>query len=270
MTRSAHRPLTAVAAVLVAAPVAVRRRWPALALVTSSVAALVQAPLGGHLTEANGLILPPLLLCYGAGAWAGLRRGVAATAAATACFAALAVTTPTPGSAAQALARIVFASLLCLPAWLVGRIARTPTLRADAFRRLAEQAAADVQAKERSAAAEERVRIGRELQDIVAHSVSAMVVQAGAPARCSPGTPIAPGRRLPASSRPAGRRWQTCAGCSASCGRTTIRRRSRRSRGCPSCKRSSTTRALAGWRATSRPKASRPGSHRASTWSHTA
>ena len=34
-------------------------------------------------------------------------------------------------------------------------------------------------AHERAAIAQERVRIGGELQDIIAHSVSAMVIQAG-------------------------------------------------------------------------------------------
>jgi signal transduction histidine kinase len=174
-----HRPLTAVAAVLVSAPIAIRRRWPVLALVASSFAALAQGLLGGHMTDANGLVLAPILLCYGAGAWADRRRGMAATAAATASYAALAISTGTPGSAGQTLAQIIFAGLLCVPASLVGRIARTRTLRTDAFRRLADQTADDVRAKERLAAADERARIGRELHDIVARSVAAMIVQAG-------------------------------------------------------------------------------------------
>jgi signal transduction histidine kinase len=177
--QTANRPLTLAAAALVAAPIAVRRRWPAAALVASSGVTFAQGALGGHLTAANGLVLPPILLAYGAGAWCGLRRGLIAVGAATACYAATALSTPTPSSASQALAQIIFAGLLCIPAWLVGMIARGPTLRADASRRVALKTAEEVAARERAASAEERARIRRELHDVIAHSVTAMVVQAG-------------------------------------------------------------------------------------------
>ena len=69
--QTTNRLATVVAAALFAAPVAVRRRWPLGAVVASSLVAVIQAPLGGHLTAANGIILPALLLGYGAGAWLG-------------------------------------------------------------------------------------------------------------------------------------------------------------------------------------------------------
>ena len=58
-------------------------------------------------------------------------------------------------------------------------VAREPIRRADAFRELAAPTAAESEAREQAAIAAERVRIGHELQDIIAHSVSAMVMQAG-------------------------------------------------------------------------------------------
>ena len=66
-----------------------------------------------------------------------------------------------------------------VPAWLVGRFVRRHSVRAGAFRELAAQAAAEQDAHDAAAIAEERARIGSELQDIIAHSVSAMVIQAG-------------------------------------------------------------------------------------------
>ena len=74
---------------------------------------------------------------------------------------------------------VVFAAVLWVAPWLLGRLARAPSRRADAFRDLAEQTAAEVEARRRAAVAEEQALIGQELQDIIAHSVSAMIVQAG-------------------------------------------------------------------------------------------
>ena len=175
----AHRWITVAAAVLVAAPIAVRRRWPSGALIASCAVALGQAPLGGNLTAANGLILPPILLAYAAGAWLDLRRSVIALLAALGLFGALVMYQERPESASAAAGAVAFAGLLCAAPWVVGRVAHTPSRRADAFRLLARQTAAEVQAREQAAIAEERMRIGSELQDIIAHSVSAMVVQAG-------------------------------------------------------------------------------------------
>jgi signal transduction histidine kinase len=171
--------VTGVAAVLFAAPVSVRRSWPAGALISSSAAAAVQAALGGHLSEANGIIVPVVLLAYGAGAWLPSRRGLSALVVAAALFSGLALTTPTPGSIGEAGQDTFFVALFFFPPWFAGRITREPSRRAAAFRALAEQAAAENDERERVAVAEERARIGNELQDIIAHSVSAMIIQAG-------------------------------------------------------------------------------------------
>jgi signal transduction histidine kinase len=73
----------------------------------------------------------------------------------------------------------VDAALLIIGPWLAGRLARERTRRTAAFRDLAAQAVAEREQRAQAAIAEERIRIGGELQDIIAHSVSAMVIGAG-------------------------------------------------------------------------------------------
>src|SRR5207244_12305640 len=65
-------------------------------------------------------------------------------------------------------------------AWLAGRLVHKRQLFAQAFAERARVLERERDANARLAAAEERVRIAREMHDAVGHSVSVMVVQAGA------------------------------------------------------------------------------------------
>ncbi len=64
-------------------------------------------------------------------------------------------------------------------AWLAGRLVRQRQLYASALEERGRVLEREQEANARVVAAEERVRIARELHDIVGHSVSVMVVQAG-------------------------------------------------------------------------------------------
>lgn len=65
-------------------------------------------------------------------------------------------------------------------AWFAGRLVQKRQLYAQAFAERARVLEREQEANARVAAAEERVRLARELHDAVGHSVSVMVVQAGA------------------------------------------------------------------------------------------
>jgi signal transduction histidine kinase len=89
---------------------------------------------------------------------------------------ALAATIPVDEDASD----FMFAAFLFGGTWLVGRALRTNRLRARELEALAAELANEREERARLAVAAERARIARELHDVVAHSVSTMVVQAEA------------------------------------------------------------------------------------------
>jgi signal transduction histidine kinase len=73
-----------------------------------------------------------------------------------------------------------FIAVLLLAPWLVGKAMRGRVAHMGVLQLRAEKAEREREQRAREAAREERARIARELHDVIAHSVSVMVVQAGA------------------------------------------------------------------------------------------
>ncbi len=179
----AHRPVTAAASVFFAAPIAIRRRWPSFALPFCAFVAAISKPFGSELLMSlNGDVVPVLVLAYSAGAWVEGRRSVVVMMLGLALLSAWGLL-PGVGGAPTGVGPIAgalfYVSALVVPAWFVGCLVRGHGHRATAFRELAANAAAEQDARESAVIVAERARIGSELQDIIAHSVSAMVIQAG-------------------------------------------------------------------------------------------
>ncbi len=80
----------------------------------------------------------------------------------------------------HSVAEMIFIPLEFAIAWVAGFALRERVEQAEAAEVRADQAERDRDAAARIAVAEERVRIARELHDVVAHAVSVMVLQVGA------------------------------------------------------------------------------------------
>ncbi len=164
------------AALLYTLPLLARRRYPFLVPVVvfavHTLSSFLDVP-GGR-REFTG-VLAFLLALWVVGACNPRQAAVAGLAIASACIVVITVEDPrvTVGDSANV-------AVIGFFVWLAAVVLRQRSRReADAEQR-ASRLEAEREAHARAAIAEERTRIARELHDVIAHSVSVMIVQAGA------------------------------------------------------------------------------------------
>ncbi|WP_433360270.1 sensor histidine kinase [Actinoplanes sp. CA-142083] len=152
--------------VAVGAPVAARRLWPVgvfVVVLAASVAALALGVLTDPFVAAAFALYPVAL---------GTRHPrlpIKVTGAIAVAILVVASVVGTPHGIWPRLGTAVLGAGFLAGAWTAGQVVRAR--RAEATRTAAEQAA--------QAVTEERLRIARELHDVVAHSMSVITVQAG-------------------------------------------------------------------------------------------
>jgi signal transduction histidine kinase len=196
------RALNALFVVLIALPVAWRRRAPVAALVAFWVPVQVWLDVlyGAHSNLPVEPFLALLILVYSAAAFAdptGQRVVVAVLAALYASeLMLLAVGLKGWGNVVPGL---IFITL----AYVLGRGVRSRRLHSASLEQRTEELKAEREVLARLAVVEERDRIARELHDVIAHSVSVTVVQAGAAERLLDSDPEG-ARRALAAIREAG------------------------------------------------------------------
>jgi signal transduction histidine kinase len=158
-----------------AVAMAFRRVAPFAALGATAAAAI---GLGVAGTAPQDLATTSILVAFVAfalGAHLPRRRALAGLAGMLALVVAV-----TPFGEDQTVGDVVFPLVLFGGCWALGRIVRGRARQTAELRARTEQLERERAERERDAVARERVRIARELHDVVAHSVSVMVVQAGA------------------------------------------------------------------------------------------
>ena len=160
---SRTRAVAFAAVVLHIGPLVVRRRWPEHVLVAMTATAVATVPAGIPV-----VVLGPaaLVAVYTVGARVEVRRSRRLLVAVLVASAFVVV-----ANGADAGTVITNTIALSISWWLGGR-ARRAAIEADAGRLAAANAA-------RQAIADERLRIARELHDVVAHAMSVIAVQAG-------------------------------------------------------------------------------------------
>jgi signal transduction histidine kinase len=159
---------------LVTLPLALRRRAPRTALVIAFAAVVVPSLFVAHTLFFFGGLVPLALLVYSA-ARAAEHHGWAVLLGPALLLAVYPLHVPPFDAGDYAFGVVLFGA-----AWAAGRLVR----RLEAQRRLLADALAaqlrEQAAREHALLLDERARIARELHDVVAHTVSLMVVQAGA------------------------------------------------------------------------------------------
>ncbi|MTD58573.1 sensor histidine kinase [Amycolatopsis pithecellobii] len=148
--------------VLTSAPVALRHQFPVLTLCTMAGAELTYALAGGVLNNVG------LSLLVGMFSVGNLRRIRTAATVWLLATVAVVVSARVSGSSAQSWPEAVQAAVAFFCVWMLGEGSKRWSQRAARLARQAAQAVAD-----------ERVRIARELHDIVAHHMSVISLQAG-------------------------------------------------------------------------------------------
>jgi signal transduction histidine kinase len=166
-----------------AVPLAWRRRVPRLVLVATFAAAFVHLVLGYQPTWAQAAMVVGL---YTVAAHRPRRQSVATAVAflvGLVVYGVIAERMYPTGAAELSAQDWVFSLLQFATAWFLGDLQRRRLAYTAKLEALNAQLAGEQKLRARWAVAEERGRIARELHDVVAHSVSVMVVQAGAARR---------------------------------------------------------------------------------------
>jgi signal transduction histidine kinase len=173
-----HRLVAGIAPIAPAVVVAVRRRWLLQTLTAAVALDGLGALLYGSTYSNQGLIggIGAILIAYGGGAFLPRHRSWIALAL---LWAVCTINSVSQGGSQELSSLLSADGLVATLPWLLGRTARGRTQRARASRELAERLDAEREVHARAAALAERTRLAREIHDVIAHSVSVMVIQAG-------------------------------------------------------------------------------------------
>ena len=170
---SQHRASAAIVGVLMAASLAVRRTMPVLPLLVAIVVIQLNHTVLPGLAEGGSFMLAVVIAIFSAGAHA---RGRNAVLAAALVFLIIPLAALDPRQPPGPGDWVFFVIFLGFP-FLAGMFFRRRRQRDQEMAERALRAERESEERAGRAVAEERVRIARELHDVVAHAISVIVVQ---------------------------------------------------------------------------------------------
>lgn len=168
--------LNTVLALLCAAPLAIRRRWPLAALALATVPQIATSLATAHAMTFWGMGVPMAVLCYSVARWS-VRRHAALLALGTCVLVMAAYGIHVP--AFVNLEEYLFGGLIFGAALLAGAVIAQLTRQRVALDAAMLQLRGQEEDRRRQVLADERSRIAREMHDVMAHGITVMVVQAG-------------------------------------------------------------------------------------------
>jgi signal transduction histidine kinase len=166
----------AILTVVAALPLFARRRFPVGAPVATVLLVALQAAVWDHVVPYSFGTFMIVLIASALFGLQGLTRAGLGGAVLIAATIAFVIIRDPDGSTSD----IAFVTVIAGIAWLIGFAFHERNRRTEELTARAERAERARETEARAAAAEERARIAREMHDVVAHSLSVMVVQAEA------------------------------------------------------------------------------------------
>lgn len=208
--------------------VAARRRAPLAVLAGTTALAVLMILVGYAPPSATcGVLAAAFAVPVYWGENSGNQRVLGGSASLAAAVCLILATAPTPGSRSSPWGLLTI-GVVVTAAWIFGDATRIRRAYIDELVARAARLEAEEGERAARAVADERLRIARELHDIIGHTISLITIQAEAAGRKARTDPGGVPPHLARSRPPAGRRWRRCGTFWQSCGPTTFRR-SRRS-----------------------------------------
>jgi signal transduction histidine kinase len=162
---------------LACAALVVRRRHPVITAIVVLGTLLLQDVVGVPRNGPSAPVIYFLLACYSLGRWTSWRAGLPMVLGIVVAILTIPVS---DGGRSIEFGDVTFVLALTGPAYGFGLLVRRLAERNADLERVTEELRQERELVRRQAAAAERARLTRELHDVIAHSVSAMVVQASA------------------------------------------------------------------------------------------
>jgi signal transduction histidine kinase len=179
---------TVLAAILVALeiiPLVWRRVFPSAALLTVATAGVILQVL--NIPESTFIVITSIITIFSAAAYGGRRRNLVCGICIAAIIGSISYKLVFSGNVVLPINRFLYGTtnfllnlMFFLPIWWFGNTLRKSREQTSQLRESTEQLIREREENARRAVVDERIRIARELHDVLAHHVSVMGIQAGA------------------------------------------------------------------------------------------